>query len=92
MYMPFPRDEIPLLKGRKRIITHRVSTEADKYFVGDFVHTLWNATYKCVKRLELTNVLQSPFFNELTEAQRTILLAHNHIAVLWLEECPSRLY
>ena len=81
----FPRDEIPNLKNKKSFSTTRVSEDYNKYSVGNIVLTPWNRQYKIVKRVDIQNVKQHPYYKELTKQQIDFLKKYNKLCVLWLE-------
>ena len=93
--MPFPEDEVDSLKGRDRIVTHRVSKERGRYDKGDVVATPWGDRYEVFDRSDLRSVDDSPYAEFLTPEQRKALLKKK-IALLTLrrieKKAESRLY
>ena len=93
--MPFPEDEVDYLKGRDRIVTHRVSKERGRYDKGDVVATTWGDRYEVSDRSDLRSVDDSPYAGFLTPEQRKALLKKK-IALLVLKrlekKAESRLY
>ena len=80
----FPAEEIDTLKKQNRIVTTRVSADYNKFFVDDLVQTPWGDIFKVVKREEISDVKDHPYFNELTEGQKKFLSKYDKIAVLTL--------
>jgi hypothetical protein len=65
----FLKNEIPSLIGRETIITTRVLDDYGKYYVGDSVVTPWGDRYAVTDRIDLEDVSEHPFFDELTDDQ-----------------------
>ena len=86
----FPPSEIDTIKKQDRIITTRVSADYDKFFVGDLVETPWNVIFKVVKRQEIKDITNHPFYSELTREQINFLSEYNKIAVLTLEKVDGQ--
>jgi hypothetical protein len=80
----FPKEEIPVISKQDRIITTRVSSEYDKFHEGDIVQTPWNKLYKVTNRLEITDIKDHPYYNELTKDQISLLSKYDKIAILTL--------
>lgn len=80
----FPKEEIPTISKQDRIITTRVSSDYNKFHEGDIVQTPWNKLYKVTNRLEITNIKDHPYYNELTKDQIAFLSKYDKIAVLTL--------
>jgi hypothetical protein len=80
----FPAEEIDTLKKQNRIVTTRVSSDYNKFFVDDLVKTPWGDIFRVPKREEISDVKDHPYFNELTEDQKKFLSKYNKIAVLTL--------
>ena len=81
----FPKEEIPTISKQSRIITTRVSSDYNKYHVGDMVQTPWDKIYKVTNRIEIKNVKDHPYYKELTKEQIEFLKNYDEIAVLTLE-------
>lgn len=85
----FPREEIPSLKPRTRIVTHRVSDDSEKFDKGDMVYAQQideNYCYLIVDKQVLTKVEQSPYLKDLTEGQIKFLSKFDKISVLTLRK------
>ena len=80
----FPKEEIETISKQDRIITTRVSSDYNKFHEGDIVQTPWNKLYKVTNRLEITNIKDHPYYNELTKDQIAFLSKYDKIAVLTL--------
>ena len=80
----FPKKEIQIIKKQNRIITTRVSSDYDKFDVGDIVETPWNVLYRVDKRQNITDIKDHPYYKELTEDQVDLLSRYSKIAVLTL--------
>ena len=84
--MDFPAEEHTALAGRDSIVTHRVSDDARRFRKGDKVRTPWGDEYAVADRSDLKKVEDSPYYGELTDAQRRLLRAYRRIALLRLEK------
>lgn len=82
----FPKEEIPVLSKQKKFVTTRVSDDYNKYWYGDIVMTPWGKRYKIVKRLNITDIKDHPYYKELTKDQIKFLSKFNEICVLWGEQ------
>jgi hypothetical protein len=85
----FPKSEIESLRPRNTIVTHRVLDDARKYVKGDFVFAEQidqNYCFEIVDQETISNVEDSPYFSELTTAQRTYLSKFDEISVLTLKK------
>ena len=80
----FPKEEIEIISKQDRIITTRVSSDYNKFHEGDIVQTPWNKLYKVTNRLEIANIKDHPYYNELTKDQIAFLSKYDKIAVLTL--------
>jgi len=91
--IPFPEDEVPALAGRKSIVTHRVSDECWRYHEGDLLLSPWGTLYRCVRRVELSDIRESPFLGELSSRQVEECSRFGRVSVLWLEssQVPSQM-
>lgn len=92
--MSFPRSEWPELKKRveegKRIVTHRVSSDADRFDIGDLVKAelgtgKGSVLMDVVNKKVVRTVSDSPYLRNLTDRQRSFLSKFRKIAVLTLE-------
>lgn len=85
----FPVEEIPYLRHRNTIVTHRVSNDANKYAKGDYVYSEevdGNYCFEVVDRTVIRNVEDSKYNKDLTEGRRRYLKKFNYIAVLTLKK------
>ena len=85
----FPKDEIESLRGRDRIVTHRVSDEFGKHREGDVVTTPWGDRYVVSSRKEIGSPDDSPYRGHLTKGQLKQLSGNGRIAVLELKKKAS---
>lgn len=85
-YIGFPEEEHKTLIGRDFIVTHRVSNDARRFRKGDKVRTPWGAEYVVADRSDLKKADNSPYYGELTDAQRRLLRAYRRISLLRLEK------
>lgn len=81
----FPKSEIPKISKQNRIITTRVSDDYDKFFEGDAVIVPWGKKYYVTERIEISNIKEHPFYDELTKYQINYLKKFDKIAVLTLK-------
>lgn len=85
----FPKSEIESLKKKTTIITHRVSSDADKFQKGDYVYTEAidsNHCFEVVGAREISRVEDSPYYKQLTKKQVEILRKYPKILVLTLKK------
>lgn len=80
----FPAEEIPGLKTKSKIITHRVSDDAVAFSQGDVVATPWGDTFSIVKKDLISSIYESPFVGFLTSGQKQYLSKFSTIAILTL--------
>lgn len=80
----FPEEEIPTISKQDRIITTRVSDDYSKYKKGDSVETPWGIGYTVNNRLDLKDLKDHPYYDELTAEQKALLRQYKRIAVLEL--------
>ena len=86
----FPKEEYASLKGRDIIVTHRVSDEYDMYRQGDYIRVPWGHIYKCIYRMDIDGIKQSPHYDKLTSEQKKELSGYDKIAVLYLRRNQER--
>lgn len=86
----FPMEEYESLKGKDIIITHRVSDEFPLYMQGDYIRVPWGHIYKCIYRMEIHDVNDSPCYDKLTPAQVRELSGYDNIAVIYLRRNQER--
>ena len=86
----FPKEEYASLKGRDIIVTHRVSDEYDMYRQGDYIRVPWGHIYKCIYRMDIDDVKDSPHYDKLTPEQKKELSGYDKIAVLYLRRNQER--
>lgn len=86
----FPMEEYESLKGKDIIITHRVSDEYAAHKAEDFVRVPWGDIYKIIYRMDIRDVKDSPFYDELTSSQKKELNKYDRIAVLFLRKNQER--
>ena len=82
----FPADEIDSLKDRLSLVTTRVSDDFSKFAVGDTVIAPWGKTYRVTSRIEIDDINDHPYYDELTQDQVEFLSDYDKIAVLQLDE------
>ena len=85
----FPKSEVESLRPRNTIVTHRVLDDARKYVKGDFVFAEQidqNYCFEIVDQETISKVEDSPYFSELTVAQRSYLSKFDEISVLTLKK------
>lgn len=83
----FPKDEVNReLKERDLLVTTRVDAEYDKFQIGDIVRAPWKDLYKVIGRRNISDVIQHPYFRELTDKQVKVLREYDKIAVLMLSK------
>lgn len=85
----FPSSEIPVLKKQEKIITHRVSSDADKFEKGDYVYCEEiddNYCFEVTDKKVISKIEDSPYFKDLTKSQINILERFNKISVLTLRK------
>lgn len=82
----FPADEIDSLKDRPSIVTTRVSDDFNRFALGDVVIAPWGKTYRITSRIEIDDINDHPYYNELSQDQVEFLSGYDKIAVLQLDE------
>lgn len=82
----FPADEIDNLKDRLSLVTTRVSDDFCKFELGDNVIAPWGKTYRVTSRIEIDDINDHPYYDELTQDQVEFLSDYDKIAVLQLDE------
>ena len=82
----FPDEEIAHLLNRREIITHRVSDERKKFFVGDLVQTSLGAIYQVVEKYNIASVDDSPWLSFLTPGQIALMREFGPVAILKLHK------
>ena len=85
----FPKSEVESLRSRTTIVTHRVLDDARKYVKGDLVYAEQidsNYCFEVADQETISKVEDSPYFSELTAAQRTYLDKFDEISVLTLKK------
>lgn len=82
----FPADEIDSLKDRLSVVTTRVSDDFSKFELGDNVIAPWGKTYRVTSRIEINDINDHPYYDELTQDQVEFLSDYDKIAVLQLDE------
>ena len=89
----FPTDEIDSLKDRLSLVTTRVSDDFSKFELGDTVIAPWGKTYRVTSRIEIDDINDHPYYDELTQDQIEFLSDYDKIAVLRLDEmqCLSKM-
>ena len=83
-HISFPQDEISGLRGKRRIITTRVSDDFARYHAGDAVVAPWGDMYNVAARVDIKRVNDHPYADFLTDEQRRLIGRFKRIAVLTL--------
>lgn len=86
----FPEEEYLSLMGRDIIVTHRVSDEFSLYMQGDYIRVPWGHIYKCIYRMNIYDIKDSPCYDKLTPAQVRELSKYDNIAVIYLRRNQER--
>ena len=85
----FPSSEVSVLKNQTKIITHRVSDDAKKFYKGDYVYAEEVDSNYCFEVTDIkviNNVYKSPYIDDLTKQQIAYLKKFDYIAVLVLKK------
>lgn len=85
----FPEDELANLKGKEHFYTTRVSSDYDKYNLGDTVTTPWGDAYDIVSEDKYNNLKDHKFYDELTDDQKRLLATYKKIKLLGLTKKAS---
>lgn len=88
----FPSEEINNLKGKDHLYTTRVSSDYDKYNLGDTVTTPWGDNYVIDSEDIYDDVKKHKFYDELTDEQKKLLSQYKVMKLLGLTKKASRLY
>lgn len=85
----FPASEIPALKTQQKIITHRVSSDFEKFEKGDYVYCEEideNYCFEIVDKKVISKIEDSQYFKQLTPQQVNVLQKYDKISVLTLQK------
>lgn len=87
--MSFPNDEINQLIKQKKIVTHRILDDIDRYEIGNMVFIPQfntNICYIVTHKTILSSIDESPYRNFLTAFQYKLLSQYNKIALIELNK------